>query len=473
MNSTGKLIKNTTIYAIGDIIPKIFGFITFPILTKNIAPDDYGILNYINSIDVFIVAVGLLCVNTYYLVYYFKVGGEEEKRKLLGNLSLFIIANYLIIAALLFIFGPRLFKLIGGSVDFYPYIAIGIATAFFTILTILPSALYRVRENPVPLTILNVIRGFAVMAFTILSVYVFVPNAENVLWARFAATALFGLVFLYITFKNATFTLDIPQLKHALVFSLPLVPATVSTYLYSMFDKILIEKYLSLKDLGIYSTAATLAFLLNIVSQGAYKAFEPHFFKTYGSPRFDKAFEKVRDLLLFVVLFGGLFICGFSHEFLRIFSSPEYSTARFYVPVLTMGAVAYAMFMMYSTIVTAREKTKISAAITISGAVVAIIFDIIFLRFWGIWAAAFISLLSYIFLCYGNMLFSKVKVNHIKPLLGIGVAVISMGLMTFVVNVDNIFWSILFKLVIIAISVLMLMFVLKINVKELLKSLKR
>ena len=98
MNSTGKLIKNTTIYAVGDIIPKLFGFITFPILTKNIAPAEYGILNYINSIDVFIVAAGLLCLNTYYLVYYFKVGGDKEQRSLLGNLSLFIIANYLFIA---------------------------------------------------------------------------------------------------------------------------------------------------------------------------------------------------------------------------------------------------------------------------------------------------------------------------------------------------------------------------------------
>lgn len=473
MNSTGKLIKNTTIYAIGDIIPKIFGFITFPILTKNISLDDYGILNYINSIDIFIVAAGLLCLNTYYLVYYYKIGGENEQKKLLGNLSIFVIANYLIIAGLLFIFGPQLFRLIGSNVDFYPYIVIGIATAFFSMLTVLPSALYRVRETPAPLTILNVIRGFVVMAFTILSVYVFEPSAKNVLWARFAATAIFGLIFLFITFKNAVFTVDFKQLKHALAFSLPLVPASVATYLYSMFDKILIEKYLSLKELGLYSTAATLAFLLNIVSYGAYKAFEPHFFKTYGSPGFDRSFEKVRDLLLFVVLTGGLFISGFSSEFLKIFSSPEYGTARYFVPILTIGAVASAMSLMYSTIVTAREKTKISAAITIVGALLAILLDIIFLRFWGIWAAAFISMFSFAFLCYGNMLFSKVKVNHVKPLLGVGLASVSMAMMTLLINVDNMFLSIVYKLVLISATVIILMLVMRVDIKELLKSIRK
>jgi len=472
MSDAGKLVKNTTVYAIGDIIPKIFSFITFPILTKTLPLDDYGILNYINSIDVFIVAAGLLCLNTYYLVYYYKVGEEDAKRKLLGNLTIFIIVNYLVIATLLFLFGPQLFKLIGSSVDFYPYIALGIATAFFTILTILPSALFRVKENPLPLTTLNVVRGLVIMVFTILSVYVFEPNAKNVLWARFISTVLFGLVFLYITYKNATFNINIPQLKHALAFSIPLVPAALATYLYSMFDKILIEKYLSLEELGLYSTASTLAFLLNIVSHGAYKAFEPHFFKTYGSSGFDSSFEKVRDILLFVVIVGGLFICGFSNEFLHVFSGENYWTARFYVPILTIGAIASAMNLMYATIVTAREKTKLSAAITIIGAIVSIGLEVLLLRYWGIWAASFISAFAFIFLCYANMLFSKVKVGHLKPLVGILIAIISMYLMTFVVQFDNLVLSIALKIIIIVLSSLILMWLLKVRLLSIIRSLK-
>jgi O-antigen/teichoic acid export membrane protein len=389
----------------------------------------------------------------------------------LGNLSLFVIINFLFIATILFIFGPRLFKIIGSGVDFYPYIAIGIAIGFFTILTVLPSALYRVREKPLPLTILNLVRGFAVLGFTILSVYVFEPTAVNVLWARFAATAIFGIIFLIITLKNAELNINIPQLKHALAFSLPLVPATLATYLYSMFDKILIEKYLSLTELGLYSTASTLAFLLNIISQGAYKAFEPQFFKTYGSPGFDTSFEKVRDLLLFVVLIGGMCISGFSDEFLRIFSDSGYERARFYVPVLTVGAIASAMYLMYSTIVTAREKTKISAVITIVGALLSIGLDIIFLRFWGIWAASAISVLSLLFLCYGNMFFSKVKIGHVKPVIGVLIAMVSMFIMTVFMHFESIFLSIVAKCLFISLITIVLVLFFKINLTSLVKSL--
>lgn len=473
MNDTGKLIKNTTIYAIGDILPKFFSFITFPILTKSIAPDEYGILNYINTIDVFLVALGLLCLNTYYLVYYFKVGDDDEKRKLLGNLSIFIILNYLLVAVVLFIFGPSLFKIIGSSVDFYPYIAIGIATAFFSILTVLPSALYRVKENPYPLTIMNVIRGFLIMLLTILSVYLLEPSALNVLWARFFATAFFGLIFLYITLKNATFVINVKQIRHALVFSLPLVPATLATYLYSMFDRVLIEKYLTLGALGIFSTASTLAFLLNIVSHGAYKAFEPHFFKTYGTSGFDSAFAKVRDILLFVVLIGGLFICGYSEDFLKIFSSTQYETARYYIPILTIGAVASAMSLMYGTIVTARGKTKISAAITIIGAALSIILDVVLLRFWGLWAAAFISMFSFVFLCYGNMFFAHVKVDHVKPFFGVLIAALSMYLMTFIIHFESILLSVFVKLIIICVTCIVIMAAMGLKYKDFIKFIKK
>ena len=178
-------------------------------------------------------------------------------------------------------------------------------------------------------------------------------------------------------------------------------------------------------------------------------------------------------MLLFVVLVGGMCISGFSDEFLRIFSDPQYETARFYVPVLTLGAIASAMSLMYCTIVTAREKTKISAAITIIGAVLAICLDIIFLRLYGIWAAVFISAFSYLFLCYGNMLFSKVIIGHIKPIFGVVVASLAMFIMTYFMHFESITFSILIKLLFIVFVTIVLMIYFRVNIKSLIGSLTK
>lgn len=86
-----KILKNTTIYAIGDIIPRIVSFFIFPILTSYLSPADFGIVNYVNVINVFLSMVSLLCVNVYYLVHYYRLDSQIERKRLLGNLSLFVI----------------------------------------------------------------------------------------------------------------------------------------------------------------------------------------------------------------------------------------------------------------------------------------------------------------------------------------------------------------------------------------------
>ena len=79
--SAQRLVKNTGIYALGDILPKLFTFIVFPVFTKNLPPEEYGIINYVTTIETFLAVLCVLCLNTYFLVYFFKVKGEEEKKK--------------------------------------------------------------------------------------------------------------------------------------------------------------------------------------------------------------------------------------------------------------------------------------------------------------------------------------------------------------------------------------------------------
>lgn len=55
-----KLIKNTTIYALGDIVPKIISFLIFPVLTSYLSPEDYGIINYVNTFKLIVDNIRLL-----------------------------------------------------------------------------------------------------------------------------------------------------------------------------------------------------------------------------------------------------------------------------------------------------------------------------------------------------------------------------------------------------------------------------
>lgn len=442
----GKLVKNTAIYAAGDIAPKLFNLITFPVLTTYLAVEDFGIISYINSIEAFFTILTFLGLKTYYLVHYFRADTEKDKKRLLGNLSLFIISLNILFTVLLFIVGTSVFSLIGSNVDFYPYIAIGVATNFFSILCVLPSALYRVQENPAPLTIINCIKGALIMIVTCLCIKRY-PNAEFVLYVKLVITMLFGLYFLWITYKNAIFIFNWNQIKIALVFSLPLVPGDVAYYLSTMFDRVLIDKYMTTAAVGIYSTAATLASILNIISYGSYKAFEPHFFKTYGSVGFIKEFENIRDSLLYVVFLLGMCLCLFASDFLIIFSSKEYHTAYLFVPLLIAGVLANTLQMMYSTVLTAQSRTKLAGIISIICAVISVTFNLIFIPIIGMWSAAIANFLVYAIGWLLCKYYTRMKVAYGKSLIVSILFGLLVSTIVYFISIDNWFLSILIKII--------------------------
>lgn len=462
-----KLIKNTSIYALGDIIPRLLGFISLPILTTYLSTSEYGIINYVNTVNLFLMALGFMCLNTYYLVYYFRVGDNIEQKKLLGNLSIFVIGLNVIFSCLLLIFGEKLFYLFGSNINFYPYLAIGVITNFFNLLSILPSALFRVQEHPMPLTVINILKGIISFGLTLLLVIGFQFKVLGVLYANMIVSIIFGAVFLSITYRHMTWNINWEQIKKALIFSLPLLPGTISYYLVSMSDRILIDKYLTLSDLGIYSTASALALILNIVANGAYKAFEPHFFKIYGTKEFLSQFIKVRDNYFFLILVGAMSLSIFAKEFFYLFTREQFHISYYYVPLILVGVVATSMSMLYSTIITARGKTKISSAITICGGLLSTTLNILLLSRLGVIAACITSGITLSLMLSATVYFSKVKIPHNRTLIAALFVILGIYVSVYVISIEHIVTSIMCKGTIYLILLLLIRYTLNINLKKL------
>lgn len=462
-----KLVKNSAIYAIGDIVPRLFSFICFPILTSYLSPSEYGIINYVNTLNLFLIVFSVLCLNTYYLVFYYRQPSVEEQKKLLGNLSIFIITITFVLSLIAYSIGFSLPNGGNDKITFYPYITIGIAINFFSVFSVLPLALFRLKERPLPLTIINVIKGGLILALTLVMVVFLGYKALGVLMATLVINIIFAPVFVYITAKNAIFKINWKQLKSALIFSLPLVPGALAYYLVSMSDRILIEKYVDLNSLGIYSTASTLALLLNIVSNGAYKAFEPYFFKIYKTPLFAKQFQKIHDafLLILIISAGGLAL--FSREFFVLFSSEKFHTAYIYVPVILIGVLACSMSSLYGTIITAKEKTKLNSIISICGGIFSVFMNILLLPRLGIIVACITSALSFVGMMLVSLYFSKVAISLKRCLLSFLLMSSCCFLLIYVWDEKSIVLSIIIKAGAYLIVIYGCMLIMNLNLKRL------
>jgi len=460
MSEKKSLIKNTSIYALGDIIPRLLAFISLPILTRYLSPSDYGIVNYVNTLNTFLLALGFLSVNTYYLVFYYRCNDGQEQKKLLGNLSSFVLLFNAVLVLFLLLFGRYIFGFLGSKIDFYPYIVIGVFTNFFNLFSILPAALYRLLERPLPLTILNVSRGIITLILTLVLVIHFHYTALGVLYATLTVNFIYAFIFLYISRKHIIWNLNFKQIKVVLAFTLPLLPGSIAYYVTTISDRILIDKYLNLNDLGIYSTAATIALILNVFSFGAYKAFEPYIFKNWGREDFIKIFESIRNTFVYVLLIGVLCLSIFSKEFFQIMTNVKFHQAYWYVPMIIIGVYSSSLSMLYGTIITAKGKTKINSIVSITGASISIILNIVFLPKFGLITAALVSSLALTVMLFISMWYSQLKISHSKPVLSLLLVTICVYFMVYVLKIDNIIYSIVLKsivtlFVIVGISILL------------------
>jgi O-antigen/teichoic acid export membrane protein len=458
-----KLVKNTTIYALGDIVPRLIGFISLPILTRYLSPSDYGIVNYVNTLNTFLLALGFLSINTYYLVFYYRCDNVVAQKKLLGNLSSFVILLNLLLVAILLLFGEYFVTLLGSKIDFFPYIVIGILTNFFNLFSILPAALFRLLEKPLPLTILNVTRGFVTLLVTLILVMYFHYTALGVLYAGLIVNFIFAFIFLFVVRKHIIWNLCFKQIKVVLAFTLPILPGSIAYYLTTISDRILIDKYLSLNELGIYSTAATVALILNIFSFGAYKAFEPYIFKNWGTENFIKIFENIRNSFVYVLLIGVLCLSVFSKEFFQIMTDVKFHGAYFYVPMIIIGVYSSSLSMLYGTIITAKGKTKINSLVSITGAGISVSLNILFLPKFGLITAAIVSSFALTVMLFISIWYSQLKIRHSRPVYGLLLVGTAIYISVYLINIEQMFISILLKSIISLFVIIGISIILSIN----------
>jgi len=366
-----------------------------PIFTNYLSPKDYGIVSYVNSILLFVTVISALSLNTFFLRHYHEFEDKHAKGTAVWTISSFILGFNAVITAVSFFVGPWIISATHVQVDFYPFFALALVYNWLEVISIIPLALYRIQEKALAFVTVNVLRTL----LQFIAVYVLIVYMkEGVLgsfYGRVIVNGVFFFIFLTIVLKNSRFNFKSKLLISGLRFSLPLLPGAFSYLLLGMSDRLIMERFLSLADIGIFSIAYTIAFSITVAIQGGYRAFEPVIFRTYGSEGFNATIKKVNSFFMSAVLVLGLGISLFSQEVIYLMANERYKNAYFYIPGLVIGFCFNAQNLLYNTILTAERRTPLVAKATMIGAVVCIVANLLLIPYLGIWGAVVGNLISF------------------------------------------------------------------------------
>lgn len=390
-------MKNSYIYMIGEVVPRLLNFLMLPIMTRYLTPADYGVIAYVDAIILFVFIFSIINLNSYLLREYFEMTTVKAKKRLIGNFFIFLVAYNVALTLILFLVINLMYGLTEQQVNILPILTIALVCNFVDIICTFPQIIYRVQEKAISFVCFTASKTFiTILAIIFFLEYYYEEHGPITKYFGILLVAfIYGIISFFITRKNAIFSFNISQIKDGLFFALPLVIGSLSFAIIDVSDRIILENYVSMSDIGIYSVAYTLGFSINIILRGGYKAFEPIIFKNSKNSNFLKIFNSIKKEYLILIFCACLLVITYSHEVVFFMLPDEYSRAGSLMPIIVLAAFVKGVYTINVMLIMIAKETKVIAKIVLIGALVNIGINLLFIDQFGIIVAALSTFISF------------------------------------------------------------------------------
>ena len=417
-----KLLKNTIWYTIGKIIPGITGFLLLPIYAEYLTTEQYGILQSMQVLIAILSICFTLATERSLFRIYYDYEKEDDKKVFLGNSFLIIAVISTVMLGLMFLL-KDLVSQIYVNIPFNPYYRLALFNAYFLAFSQIPLILYQITGEAKKFVILSIsqfLLGVILILYFVLQVNL---AAEGILKGQVIGNLLMLPVFLFIIYKNSNFKLDKKIIKNILSFSLPMIPVLLSAWVLNMSNRIFIEKYVSLSEVGVFSFAFKIASIGVILLGALNTAFNPVFYKIANDNKIDTKLilKKYFNNYVLIIICICFFICFFSKEIILIFINKNYHSAIYLIPLVVLSILINQLGGLYNLMVYQEKKTVTMMVITIFAGLISIVLNIYLIESFQSFGAAWATVFSVLILTLMKYFIAKksyfISINYIWPII--------------------------------------------------------
>ena len=386
---------DTFYYTIGNVFSTFVTFITLPIITRIISPDEFGIFNYTNSIKNFLFIVTSLSLNSFLLRYYFKLKNDEQKKILFGTIFTFLLVfSSVLLAIELFLF-PLLIDYFSIQIAFDPFFKIMLINNYLEVAGIIPLVIYRVKKQPINYLFLTLFKSLLSISMGLLLMIFYDKGILGRYLGILYPNIGFLLIYFLVLRNKIAFGINLEILKKGLRYSLPIVPAAFAAVAMSSIDKLMIERYMGVKDISLYAIGFSIGSAILILIRGFYLAIEPFIFENFNKNNFTSLIVRYKAIFIYFVNFLGCFVIIFSKEIISFFVSEAYHNSHVVIPFIVTSCIFRGAQIVVDTTLYALEKTKYHPIIVFSGLFINFLGNLFLVPLIGILGAAISSLIAF------------------------------------------------------------------------------
>ncbi|MBX9784861.1 MAG: oligosaccharide flippase family protein [Chitinophagaceae bacterium] len=428
MSSVKKLAGQTLWYGIPTIASRFLGYLmnmALPFIFKQ--PEKTADLTQVYAIVPFLTILFTYGMETAFFRFY----ADKDKTSLFSTLSISVIVSTILFSLGLYFLSPFIVSA-AGLQEHPEYITWMIVILFFDTLSTLPFAVLRQENRPrkyafvrIAGIVINILA--VILCLGILPSYV-LHHPQSFIASIFNEKIGIGYyiignmcgafvtwLLLWSEWKQVKLKFDFGLWKEVMKYSYPLIIVGLGGMINDMLSRLVYQHVVDVPqeqakhELGVFANIYRIAVLITIMIQAFRMAAEPFFFKQAKEENAQKTYARVMKFFVLACCFMFLGI-GLYLDVLKwiiTLKSKSWGEGMNVVLLLAMGNIFLGIYYNLSIWYRLTNKNLYGAAITIGGAVITIVINILLIPKFHYLGAAIATFTCYLFMMIASYILGQ------------------------------------------------------------------
>lgn len=416
-----RFFKDFLIYGFASVFGKMAAVFLIPVYTSILTKEEYGAMAMITACKGIIDLFSNLNIHSGISRDYYEL--ESDRKRLVSTGLISILTCAMVVLAIISVFSHYITGQLLGIPKYYNAFMVmalsipaGSTMSYFSILT-------RYKKKPTLFTVGSIIQLVIQISISIVGVVVLRIGIISIFLGILCGEIFSILYFGYINRSDIGFTFKKQYLYNALKFSIPTLPAILAGWLDSSLGQVLIGKYVSMADLGVYSLALSLSSVFTLVSTAFQNVWSPFLYENYKKPNFNNEARKLFATFCLALILITIIISAFAPELITLLSNKGYLDAAIYFPLLCIPMSVYLLFPFVSSGVSITRDTKYIGISYVGGSLLNVLLMFLLLKHLSILAVPISLCASRIFTFSFLYVVSNKKIEIKLPIDLVGVLI--------------------------------------------------
>lgn len=334
--------RQTSHYTIGNILATFAALISFPILTRMLTVEEYGLMALITSSLGLLVAFGKCGLQHSVLRFYSETRAGSSPWHLEQYYATAIYGMAILGAAvtcLWLIIITMLPESLLNDERLRPLLYLTATLIFVRVNESSILNILKAREQSGILATFTVLKRYGVLATVVVTLYFISQDLFGVFGATIVAEVTGVIVVLYLLRKSVTLNVrrySNTMLRAMMAFGIPMIATEVSGVVLNIGDRYVIQAFLGAGDLGIYAAAYNLSeYIQAILVVAMVSAVMPMYLRIWEDEGADKTIKFINSTMHFyfvvsIPIVAGLSVIG--PDLLAFLASGKYESGAKIIP---------------------------------------------------------------------------------------------------------------------------------------------